>query len=61
MEKTIRNEDLIRNCIIVGENRECTAVLIELDQEKASNYSSEEVSDIGKIVSLKCNMCLRII
>ncbi|KAI7851235.1 hypothetical protein BDC45DRAFT_516071 [Circinella umbellata] len=45
MEKIICSEDIIRNCIIVGENREGTAVLIELDREKASAYSSKEISD----------------
>ena len=50
MEKIICSEDIIRNCIIVGENREGTAVLIELDREKASAYSSKEISDKGNIV-----------
>ncbi|KAI9278554.1 hypothetical protein BDA99DRAFT_492493 [Phascolomyces articulosus] len=42
MEMEICNEEIIRNCILVGENREYTAVLVELDLDKAQNYTESE-------------------
>ncbi|KAI9258817.1 hypothetical protein BDA99DRAFT_102390 [Phascolomyces articulosus] len=39
MEWEICTEDIIQNCIIVGENKRCAAVLIGLAYNKAINYS----------------------
>ncbi|KAI9251029.1 hypothetical protein BDA99DRAFT_563943 [Phascolomyces articulosus] len=43
MELKISNEDIIQNCIIVGENKKCAAVLIGLAQNKAVKYSPTEM------------------
>ncbi|KAI9251034.1 hypothetical protein BDA99DRAFT_563948 [Phascolomyces articulosus] len=43
MELNISNEDIIQNCIIVGENKKCAAVLIGLAQNKAVKYSPTEM------------------
>ncbi|KAI9243436.1 hypothetical protein BDA99DRAFT_544442 [Phascolomyces articulosus] len=43
MELKISNEDIIHNCIIVGENKKCAAVLTGLAQNKAVKYSPTEM------------------
>ncbi|KAI9250957.1 hypothetical protein BDA99DRAFT_589278 [Phascolomyces articulosus] len=43
MELKISNEDIIQNCIIVGENKKCAAVLIGLAQNKAVKCSPTEM------------------
>ncbi|KAI9255135.1 hypothetical protein BDA99DRAFT_517966 [Phascolomyces articulosus] len=35
IEDEIRREDIVQQCIVIGNNRKCTAVLVELDYEKA--------------------------
>ncbi|KAI9265272.1 hypothetical protein BDA99DRAFT_580015 [Phascolomyces articulosus] len=44
MEKEIRNEEIIQHCTIIGDNRECTAVLVELNFDKAIKYSPVEMT-----------------
>ncbi|KAI9251477.1 hypothetical protein BDA99DRAFT_541465 [Phascolomyces articulosus] len=48
MEMEIYNsEEIISKCIIIGENRERTAVLVELDQDKSQKYSHREITSKG--------------
>ncbi|KAI9272872.1 hypothetical protein BDA99DRAFT_556470 [Phascolomyces articulosus] len=39
MELEVCYEDIIQNCALIGENRKCTAIIVELSVEKAVNYS----------------------
>ncbi|KAG2216710.1 hypothetical protein INT45_013633 [Circinella minor] len=44
MEKEIYNEEIVKNCIIIGNNRETVAVLVELHVDKAIEYSPVETT-----------------
>ncbi|KAG0174801.1 hypothetical protein DFQ28_004462 [Apophysomyces sp. BC1034] len=43
MEETIREIPLVANCVVIGEGRQCTAALIELDTHYALEYSPDEM------------------
>ncbi|KAI9485154.1 hypothetical protein BDB00DRAFT_773619 [Zychaea mexicana] len=42
MEHRISSAKVVRCCTVIGENKQCTAALVELDQEHAHNYTPEE-------------------
>ncbi|KAG2226546.1 hypothetical protein INT45_005032, partial [Circinella minor] len=51
MESEINKSHLVKNCMVVGENRECTAALIELAVDEAIKYSPMEIiSEVYKSV-----------
>ncbi|CAF0981994.1 unnamed protein product [Adineta steineri] len=51
MEYTIRSSPLIKNVAIIGHNQFCTAALIQLNIEEASNYDFNEIEEsVWKIV-----------
>ncbi|KAI9272870.1 hypothetical protein BDA99DRAFT_533707 [Phascolomyces articulosus] len=39
MELEVYDEEIIQNCVLIGENKNCTAILVELAVDKASKYS----------------------
>ncbi|KAI9248506.1 hypothetical protein BDA99DRAFT_228383 [Phascolomyces articulosus] len=43
MEQIISTERLVQACTVVGANKECTAVLIELDVDRALQYSPTQM------------------
>ncbi|KAI9252908.1 hypothetical protein BDA99DRAFT_520376 [Phascolomyces articulosus] len=43
MENRVSNVDIVRKCTVIGENRECTAILIELKMEQAIRYTPKEM------------------
>ncbi|KAI9251796.1 hypothetical protein BDA99DRAFT_426796, partial [Phascolomyces articulosus] len=43
MENEINQLDIVKNCMVIGENRECTAVLIELDTNQINKFSPTEI------------------
>ncbi|KAG2225143.1 hypothetical protein INT45_011826 [Circinella minor] len=44
MEKEICNEDIVKNCIIIGDSRETVSVLVELHLDKSIEYSPAEMT-----------------
>ncbi|KAI9495943.1 hypothetical protein BDB00DRAFT_927014 [Zychaea mexicana] len=44
MEEEVCNEDIIRSCIIVGEDRPCTTALVELNMDEDPHCSSAEMT-----------------
>ncbi|KAI9278498.1 hypothetical protein BDA99DRAFT_492305 [Phascolomyces articulosus] len=53
MENEIRKTDIVRNCMVIGENRECTAVLVELAMDEITKYSPiEMINEVYKSVKL---------
>ena len=47
MESEINKSCLVKNCMVIGENRECTAVLIELAVDEAIKYSPMKIISEG--------------
>ncbi|KAI9253371.1 hypothetical protein BDA99DRAFT_587258 [Phascolomyces articulosus] len=49
MEKVICNEDFIRNCTIIGKDKECTGVLVELNVDNVSMMGRPSKQLISKV------------
>ena len=47
MESEINKNPVVKNCMIIGANRECTAALIELAMDEAIKYSPMEIISEG--------------
>ncbi|KAI8146560.1 hypothetical protein BJV82DRAFT_599005 [Fennellomyces sp. T-0311] len=43
MENEIRNASIVKQCTVIGENRERTATLIELNEKRSAKYTPEEI------------------
>ncbi|KAI9031705.1 hypothetical protein CLU79DRAFT_694195 [Phycomyces nitens] len=56
MEATIRQCPIISQCIIFGQGRQCTGVLIELSSDECQKYASEEIVDLVYSAVQKANI-----
>ena len=52
MEIAITEAQIVRRCVVIGEGRQCTAALIELEMDHAVKYDPEEIITKGKLLSL---------
>ena len=50
MEKEICNEGMVKNCVIIGDDRGTVAVLVERHHDKAIEHSTEEMTSKGIII-----------
>lgn len=47
MEGALRACPIIRHATVIGEKRQCTAALVELDLEKAVEHTPSEMIELG--------------
>lgn len=50
MEHTISSSPLVKQCTVIGENRPCTAALVELDVDQALRLTPQEMIDEGMYI-----------
>jgi long-subunit acyl-CoA synthetase (AMP-forming) len=59
MEAAIRAAPIVKLCTVIGEGRECTGSLIELDQDHAFSYTPQEMTEKGNFLMINHGFYLK--